>query len=150
MKAVRRACIDLLDLSYDQNDINEIENDGILSLERDYAVGVVEAISFLSELLGYTSLPKIVHLRHHEMFGKYLKEANGGYRLGPVVMYSNVDGALKLITGELTGAGGKIAEMLAAFSSGKEKASEEGPDVFRSLARSVQIRPLWPEAASLF
>jgi len=150
LKTVRRACIDLLDLSFDQHDVAEIEKEGIRSLEKDYAQGVVEALLLFSELLAYKILPKMFHLRHHEMFGKYKKEDNGRYRLGPVVMYSRVDGALKLIRDERTGPSKELSEALAAVSSGKQKASAEGPDVFADLAQSVSIRPIWPESEPLF
>ncbi len=150
LKTVRRTCIDLLDLSFDQSDVAEIEKEGIRSLERDYEEGVVEALLLFSELLEYKTLPKIFQIRHHEMFGKFKKADRDRYRLGPVVMYSKIDGTLKLIQDEITGSNKENAEMLAAVSSGAEKASVEGPDVFRSLARSVRIRPIWPEAEPMF
>jgi len=149
LKTVRKNCIDQLDLSYDKNDIMEIEGEGIRSLERDYAEGLVEAIVLFGELLDYRTLPKVFQLRHHEMFGKFQKDGSGGYRLGPVVMYNRADGTLKMVTDEMSGTGKAIGKKLAAVSSGEKEASAEGADVFHSLAGSIEIRPIWPESESM-
>jgi hypothetical protein len=150
LKTVRKTCIDQLDLSFNKNDITEIENEGIRSLEKDYAEGVVEAVMLFSELLDYNTLPKVLQLRHHEMAGKFRKDGKGGYHLAPVVMYNRADGTLKLVTDELSGTGKKIAEKLAAVSSGEKEAPAEGADAFHSLAASIKIRPIWPESEPIF
>ncbi|MFO7964599.1 MAG: hypothetical protein R6U50_11805 [Desulfobacterales bacterium] len=142
VKIVRRKCIDLLDLSFDRSDISQIENEGIQSLERDYADGVLESLLLFSELLGYGPVPKKLELPHHVIFGMLDTGEAGLLRLGPVVMYNKIEGTLKLNQDRFEGTEKEIEYVLEEVSSGHKEASFEGPDVFKHLSGSVEIQPL--------
>ena len=51
LRTIQKECIDLLDLSFNESDIREIEADGAKSLERDYADGVIECLILFADLL---------------------------------------------------------------------------------------------------
>ena len=58
VKTIQKECIDRLDLSYDESDLDEIAKDGTASLEREYADGVIESMDLFAEILGYSAPPK--------------------------------------------------------------------------------------------
>ena len=146
---LREDCISLLDLSFNRSDIDNIRNDGITSLEREYMEGIVEALILFSALLGYQPVPKMFRLPHNEIYGKFSKKPNNQYILGPVVMYNKMENSLKMYEGSLSGENAQIAAALTAVSSGKEKATFEGPEVFNELSGRVEIKPLFSDEKSI-
>jgi hypothetical protein len=58
VKTIQKECIDQLDLSYNESDIDEIAADGKASFERDYPDGVVECLELFAELLNYKPAPQ--------------------------------------------------------------------------------------------
>jgi len=137
LKTIQKECIELLDFSYSRSDIEEIEKDGIASLENGYTDGIKEALLLFSELLQYRPVPKIFQIRHHDIFGSITTENNGQYVLGPVIIYSMIYNSLKLIEKKRVGLGGESIDFINAIASGKEKASLEGPEVFRYLSKAI-------------
>ena len=76
LKRIQTDCIDMIDLSFDKPDLDEIENDGVVSLERGYTEGVMESIILFAELLGYTDAPKSFKVNHCRLFGVLQKKEN--------------------------------------------------------------------------
>jgi hypothetical protein len=147
LKTLRAECIGLLELSFDLDDIEEIEKEAVASLERGYAEGIAEALSLYAELLDFRTVPQKFYLPHHEIFVKSRKDERGQYVFGPVVMYNKIDNTMKYVENEISGANREIIERLNSISSGKEKAFIEGTDVFKYLTRAVDFdNPLTAES----
>ena len=53
VKAIQKECIDQLDLSFNESDIDEIAKDGQAALERDHPDGVTECLELFAEVLNY-------------------------------------------------------------------------------------------------
>jgi hypothetical protein len=141
VKAVQQAAIKLLDLSYNQADIEAIAGEGASSLENGYAEGVKESLALFSELLGYQPAPKPFQVRHHEIFGGLSEKPAGEIIYGPVVLFSLVDHSLRLLSDEISSLDKTKIQRFQQAAEGNEKASIQGVEVFRYLKEAVMKRP---------
>jgi hypothetical protein len=135
VKAIQKECIDRLDLSFAASDIDEIARDGKASLERDYADGVIECLDLFAELLDYQAPPKAFQLGHHKMIGDLTPKAGGEVLYGPIIIYSQIHGTLKLIDEPISSFDKTGIEIFQQVAEGKQKAAAEGPDVFEHLKK---------------
>ena len=137
LKTIQKECIDLLDLSFNESDIQKIEADGAMSLERGYADGVIECLTLFTELLGFTPPPKVFKIRHHEiMVGSEISES-GEVLYGPIVVYSLIENEIKLIDERIRSFDKAKIELFQRTVSGNHKASKEGAEVFEYLRKAV-------------
>lgn len=136
---IQKDCISLLDLSYDESDIKEIGIDGMASLESAYADGVTESLSLFAELLGYVSAPKAFQISGNFIIGLLRKKDNGQMLFGHIIIYSLIHNTLKRIEKQLNSADKENIEFLHNIASGKEKASQEGIEIFKILKEAVMI-----------
>jgi hypothetical protein len=141
VKAIQKACIDRLDLSFSESDIDEIAADGKASLERDYTDGVVECLDLFAELLDYRSAPRAFQLSRHKMIGQMTPQAGGEVLFGPIIIYSLMQGTLKLISDAIGSFDAAQIERVQQVASGKQKADIKGPDVFAFLKNAVLRKP---------
>ena len=142
VNTIRKECIDLLDLSFNQSDLEEIEKEGSASLENAYADGVVEALSLFAELLGFILAPKAFKMRHYEIMGHLTKKENGEMVLGPVVIYSLAYNTLKLIEKKIGSFNKGEMMYFKQVIEEKQEASKEGTDVFQYLKEAVVKKSL--------
>ena len=137
VKAVEKECIDRLDLAYGPEDIKELTEEGVSALENGYAEGVKESLALFAELLGYQPAPAAFRVRHHEIFGALMEKSAGELIYGPVVAFSLVDNALRLIADPISSLDQSKLEYFQQVVRGSEKASVEGHEVFRYLEKEV-------------
>ncbi len=137
VKAIQQACIDQIDLSFNATDIDEIATDGKASLERDYPDGVIESLELFAELLDYKAAPKAFQLSRHIILGALTPKAGGEVLYGPMVIYSQIHGTLKLIDEQIGSFDKPKIELIQEVATGKQKAAVEGPDVFEYLKKAV-------------
>jgi hypothetical protein len=137
VKAIQKACVDRLDLSFTASDIDEIAADGRASLERDYADGVIECLELFGELLDYRPAPKAFQLGRHKMMGALTPRAGGEVLYGPMVIYSLTHGTLKLVEEQISNFDKAKMERVPKIAAGSLKAAVEGPEVFAYLRNSV-------------
>ncbi|HUV50251.1 MAG TPA: hypothetical protein VMW78_04450 [Anaerolineae bacterium] len=142
VKTIQKECIDMLDLSYNESDIEEIEKDGAAALERADADGVIEALTLFAELLGYSPPPKAMKTGDHHIIGALSKGKNNEDIFGPVVMYSLTYNLLKLIDRQISSLDKGEIELMHHVATGKEKASKEGYFVFTYLKEAVVSKNL--------
>ena len=133
VKTIQKECIDMLDLSFDKSDLDEIVKDGSASLDREYADGVIESLDLFAEILGYSPPPKAFKIGHHNIVGALTKKENGEIIFGPMVIYSIIHNTLKLIDQQVSSFDKEKMEFVHRVSSEKEKADAEGSDVFQYL-----------------
>lgn len=129
--------ISKLDLSYDRTDLLEIENDGVASLERGYSDGITQTLELYSELLGFSPLPKEFMISGSSVIGQSGKTESGGTRYGPFIIYSIIHNIIRLFDEKIGIYDKDKIEQLRMAASGKVKASEEGPAVFKYLTDAV-------------
>jgi hypothetical protein len=137
VKTIQKECIDQLDLSFNESDIDEIAKDGQAALERDYPDGVTECMELFAELLDYRPAPKAIALGRHKIFGALTTKAGGEVLYGPMIIYSLIHGTLKLIDEPVSSFDKTKIELVQQVAAGKQKAAAEGPDVFEYLKKAV-------------
>jgi hypothetical protein len=140
VKTIQKECIDRLDLSYDESDLDEIVQDGTTSLEREYTDGVIESMYLLAEILGYTAPPKPFRIGHHKIVGALTQKQSGEILFGPMVLYSIIHNSLKLIETQTGSFDREKLEFIQKVASGKEQASSEGPLVFQYLKKTALLQ----------
>jgi hypothetical protein len=137
VKSIQKECIDQIDLSYNESDIEEIAADGKASFERDYPDGVAECLELFAELLDYKPAPKAFRLGRHKIIGELTPKAGGEVLYGPMIIYSLIYGSLKLIEDQVSSFDKTKIELIQQIAAGKQKAAAEGPDVFEYLKNAV-------------
>jgi len=137
LKIIQKECIDILDLSFNESDIRKIEADGVKSLERDYADGVIEGLTIFAELLGFVPPPEVFRLRHHEIIGASETRESGEVLYGPIVVYSLIENEIKLIDKRIGSFEKEKIDYYQSIVSGNQKASKEGAEVFEYLRKAV-------------
>lgn len=142
VKTIQKECIDMLDLSYNESDIEEIEKDGATALEIGDADGVIEALTLFAELLEYSPPPKAMKTGDHHVVGALTKGKNNEDLFGPIVMYSLTYNLLKLIEEQISSLDKGKIELIHQIAIGKEKASKEGHFVFTYLKEAVVLKNL--------
>lgn len=133
VKTIQKECIDMLDLTFDESDLDEIVKDGSASLDKEYTDGVLESLDLFAEILGYSPPPKVFKISHHNIFGELSKKESGEIIFGPMVIYSIIHNTIKLIDQQVSSYDKEKIEFVHKVASGKEKADAEGPDVFQYL-----------------
>ncbi len=137
VKTVQKECINILDLSYDATDIEDIAKDGASSLENKYSEGVAESLMLLAELLGYQPPTKVFKIRHCEVFGAVVEGRAGEIRYGPIVIFSRIDNSLMLIEEKISSYDKERVNYFREVAAGNQKVEIEGPDVFRYLKQAI-------------
>jgi len=142
LQTIQQECIDLIDLSFKKSDLDEIENDGAVSLERGYTEGVLESISLFAELLGYTAAPKVFRVSHCKLFGELKKKETAEILFGPAVIYNLMHNSLKWIDEPMSSLKEFEIKYLHSIAVGKEKAAKEGISVLDHLKQEIIKRYL--------
>jgi hypothetical protein len=140
LQMIRKECLDMLDLSFDETDLDEIVQDGVASLKTGYSDGVIEALSLFAELLGYQVPPRTIMIRHYHIIGEATQKGAGEIRFGPMAVYGMVQNDLKFIDEQISVSNRQEIERFESFVKGKSKASCEGPDVFNTLKSRIMKR----------
>ncbi len=134
---VKDLLIGQLDLSFDDSDLTDIENDGIISLKRGDEDGVKQSLTLFGELLGYDPAPKLLQIANCHVTGALSKKEPGKMVMEPVIIYNPIHNTVKLITWPVSTLDPEMIEQMRQIASGKQKASKEGPAVFTFLKESV-------------
>ncbi len=137
VKTIQQECIEMLDLNFDESDLDEIVQDGCASLERDYADGVIESLELFAEILGYAPAPKAFKISHHKGFGVLNRKESKEVVFGPMVIYSLIHNLLILIDRQVGSFDKDKIEFVHKAASQKEPADAEGPDVFEHLKQKA-------------
>ncbi|GBC63893.1 hypothetical protein DENIS_4892 [Desulfonema ishimotonii] len=137
VRAIQAECIGGLDLYFALADLEEIEKDGVASLENGYGEGVIEAITLFSELLGYVPPPRAFHLAHHDIRGRITRGENGETLFGPMIVYSRQHNTLQMIDAAVSSLKKDRMARIEAVVSGDADATHEGAEVFAVLKTAV-------------
>jgi hypothetical protein len=140
LQIIQKECLDMLDLSFGEADLDEMVQDGVDSLKNGYSDGVIETLSLFAELLGYQVPPRAMTIRHYHIFGEANQKGAGETRFGPMAVYGMVKNDLKFIDDQVSLSNRQEIEGIESIVKGKSKASCEGPDVFSELKGRVMKR----------
>lgn len=142
VETIQRQCIDLLDLAYDPDDIEQIAADGAACLQKGYDEGVIESLVLFAELLDYKPAPKAFRVSHHHIRGALTQKPGGEIVCGPLVAYGRIDRRLVMIEDPVSNCNREKLEWMHQVVRGNAKAAVEGPAVFEHLkAQVVKKRP---------
>ena len=142
VNTIQKECITKLNLFFDASDIDEIAEDGLASLGKEYTDGVIESLDLFAEILNYSVAPKAFRIRHNKIVGALIQKENEADLFGPMVLYSMIHNTLKLIDEQIAGFDKGKIEFFQQIVAGKQKASAEGPDVFQYLkAAATKLIP---------
>ncbi len=140
IKSIQKECIEKLDLSFKDSDIDGIAKDGIASLEKEDVDGVLEAVTFFSEILGYTSLPQnVIYINHTRMVGSLSGDTAGDICYSPVIIYGIADNIIRLIDSRIDLKDKEQIEFIRNVAAGKKPATFEGDSVFICLSKYCKI-----------
>jgi len=134
---IQKECIDGLDLSFTQPEIEAIARDGAAALTHGYAEGVREALEVFSDLLGYGPPPKALKMSGYKIIGAHGKGSKGEVRFGPAVVYSLGHNTLKLIDSQFESFDKEKTACFHGVVSGESNADTEGGAVFEYLKNAV-------------
>jgi hypothetical protein len=88
-------------------------------------------------LLDYKPAPQAFQLSRHRIIGELTPKAGGEVLYGPMIIYSLIQGTLKLIEDRISSFDKAKIELIQQIAAGKQKAAGEGPDVFEYLKNAV-------------
>jgi hypothetical protein len=137
LKAIQAECIAPLDLSFREEDVNDIRRDGMASLESKYAEGVAESLLLFAELLGYRPPPKPFMIPHCTIYAAAYRKDNGENVVGPAVLYSLMRNDLKLTEEQFGAFEKEKVEHFHAIAAGKVGTEVQGAAVFAYLQKAV-------------
>lgn len=147
VRSIQEECINLLDLDFNFSDIDDIKQDGLVSLEKEYSDGVVEALSLFAEILGYVPGPRPFAVSNHKIWGELKAKDSGENFFGPMIIYSLIHNTLNLIEESVGSYDKAKLEIISQTASGKSvcesnrpaesDALKQGADVFDFLVQAV-------------
>ena len=137
LEAIKKICIDELDLDFSESDITAIAAEGTASLENGYDEGVQECLMLLAELLEMEPAPKAFALKHHDIYGKVGQKPGGETALGPLVMYSRIHDTLTCLEGPLGSRDKERFDRLKEVAAGESDAAASGAAVFDLMKNKV-------------
>ncbi len=137
LRAVHAECIAPLDLSFSEEDINDIRRDGIASLESKYAEGVNESLMLFAELLGYRPPPKPFAVPHCTIYATAYRKESGENVVGPAVLYNLMRNELKLTEEQFADVEKEKVERFHAIASGRVGTGVQGAAVLEYLQKAV-------------
>jgi hypothetical protein len=126
----------------DQEQKKIFTKDGQVALEWDDSDGVTECLALFAELLDYKPAPKAFQLSGHKIIGELATKADGEVLFGPMIIYSLVEGTLKLIGEQISSFDKTKIELFHQVADGKQKATDEGSDVFEFLKNDVLTKEI--------
>lgn len=141
VKTIQKECIEILDLSHNESDLDDIIADGVAALAREYADGVIECIDIFAEILGYDTPPKAYKIGHHKIIGALNQKESGEVVFGPIIIYSIIHNRLNLIDQPIGSFDKEKIEFMHQVAAGKETATAENADVFEHLKQMALKLP---------
>ena len=137
LRHVHDRVLDLLDLRFEERDIEEMVNDGIDALARGDSEAVMEILDLFVELLGYESVPAAVLVNDYVMFGSHHEAEDGREAFGPIIMYNDRMNILRLIKKTVSVDDPVEQELIPGVALGEVEPDAEGYWVFQFLKEAV-------------
>jgi len=76
----------LLDLSFNESDLEEVEKEGSANMENAYAYDAIESLSLFGEMVGFSPRSKAFKMSHCKIISDLTKKDRGEIVFGPIVI----------------------------------------------------------------
>jgi len=145
LEKIHSECLQDLDLTYTEADIEEIAADGRNALKREAGEQVDEVLDLFAEILSFTPPPVPIRLPGMKILGRVHRDNDRVTMYGPVLTYFKNENSLKFFDYLLAPTEMKKAQVYLDMVGGKETATCEGSAVFDALkARVMKESPQFP------
>jgi hypothetical protein len=134
---VQNLALGLLDLSFSEEDVQVLVDDGIDAVAREDSDAVLETLELFVELLGYRPVPAAVGVRDYVIYGDQHEGGKGRQNYGPIVMYNDKTNVLKMIKNTVSMDDPRAQTMIPGVALGEIKPDAEGIEVFRFLKQAA-------------
>ncbi len=141
---VEKEAISFLDLSFSQQDIEEIESAGRSALVKGDAKGIKQGIDLFSEILGYQDAPGWFRLGGYTVRVGVTTNQNRSIVFGPILIYNLQENHISLVNDRIESHEKEKIESIRLVALGQEKADMEGVEVFEFLKKEVIFHHLNP------
>jgi hypothetical protein len=126
-----------LDLTYTDQDIRALAQEGMGWLASGHADGVEETLTLFAALLGYRKPPEYFGLDQTISYGITAAEPGKDKRFGPLVLYRPADNTLAYINESFSPSNPQQIEFLRAVAAGEATVALTGDAVFAKLQADV-------------
>jgi hypothetical protein len=126
-----------LDLHFTAEDIRAIGRDGADALAAGNGEAVVEALTLLNEILGWSAPPLPLRLARHHVLARTRSATDGTWRCDLLVLYSLERNILGMLDDSFGPADKAQLERLQRIAGGQEAAPVEGGEIFQRLVEQV-------------
>ena len=134
---VHDRALDLLDLRFEERDIEEMANDGIDALASGDSEAVMETLDLFVEVLGYESVPAEVLVNDYVMFGSHDEADDIRETFESIIMYNYRMNILRLIKEAVPVDEPAGQEVIYKVAIGEAEPDAEGYRVFQFLKEAV-------------
>lgn len=134
---VHDRALDLLDLSFEEKDIEEMVNDGLEALAKGDPEAVTETLDLFVEVLGYESVPAEVLVNDYIMFGSHYEAEDVMEIFDSIIMYNYRANILRLIKETVSVDDPVGQELILKVATGEAEPDAEGYHVFQFLREAV-------------
>ena len=134
---VHDRALDLLDLRFEERDIEEMANDGIDALARGDSEAVMDTLDLFVEVLGFESVPAEVLVNDYVMFGSHHEAEDVTETFDSIIMYNDRTNILRLIKETVSVDDPVGQEVILKVAIGEAEPDAEGYRVFQFLKEAV-------------
>ena len=134
---VQNLALGLLDLSFSEEDVQGLVDDGIDAMAREDSDAVLETLDLFVELLGYESVPAAVLVNDHVMYGDHHEGGNGRQSYGAIVMYNDRTNVLRMTKQTVFMDDSGAQTLIPGIALGEIEPDAEGGEVFRFLKQAA-------------
>lgn len=129
--------LELIDLTFDEKDLDEMVNQGVGALVGAESESVMEMLELFVELLGYRSVPAAVLVNDYVMFGAEHEAIGGTRAFAPIIMYNDKTNILRLIRDTISVDDPLANVKIPGVALGEIAPDAEGYEVFEFLKEAA-------------
>jgi hypothetical protein len=137
LRYVQDRALELLDLRYQEGDIQEMADEGLEAFVRGDSEAVMEILDLFVEILGYLPMPAEALVNDYVMFGACRTDQDGKQTFGPVVMYNDRANVLRVIKAKVPMGDPVQSAVIPGVALGEMKPDEQDYGVFQFLKEEV-------------
>jgi hypothetical protein len=141
VKRIHKDMIGVLDLSFGENDIESMVNDGIDAFNNRYTDGVIEMLTLFAELLEFVKAPKAFRVPHHQIWGKATETKSGQRLFGPAIILGLMHNNLKMTKNAVSCDDKSVIDIFQQVVKGEIDADLTDAAVFHALKHAVLKKP---------
>ena len=134
---IKNESLDLIDLSYNREDLEKLLYESLASLEIGNPDDVLLYIKIYSELLRFQKLPKEFKKENHIILGIVSNGENNKTIYGPFISYDLIFNKLKFINNKFDKNNREEIEFFNQIMSGNRRVSHKNGEVFRYLIKTI-------------